>query len=156
MRTVITQKGLEVSFRLRQEVRASQEVRDSSPDILPRLSLPPSPPRMYKNRYFRLTSNPPPPRSPPLRKESRARHLYESTERERRLIEKHIQRKLQSQREHSTDCNITFTTIEDWPVPARERRRYLEGLKEEQEARYGKSWHWLHTKRFSHPVTGRK
>lgn len=153
MRTVITLKGLEVSFRLKQEVRSSQPSLETQISELPRLSQPASP---MRSRYFRLTSNPPKARSPPPRRESRARFLLQSTERERRLIEKHIKQKLQSQREHNTDCDITFSTIEDWPIPAQERRRYLQNLREEQDARYGKSWQWLQSKRFSLPTIARK
>lgn len=153
MRTVITLKGLEVSFRLKQEVRASQSSLATETRTLPQLSQPASP---MRSRYFRLTSNPPKQRSPPIRRESKARFRLQSTERERRLIDQHIQRKLQSQHEHNTDCHIAFTTIEDWPVPAQERSRYLRNLREEQEDRYGKSWGWLQTKRFSLPTIARK
>jgi len=153
MRTVITLKGLEVSFRLKQEVRASQSSLTTETTTLPRLSQPASP---VRSRYFRLTSNPPKARSPPIRRDSRARFRLQSTERERRLIDQHIQRKLQSQREHNTDCQIAYTTIEAWPVPAQERSRYLQSLREEQDERYGKSWVWLQSKRFSLPTIARK
>lgn len=158
MRTVITLKGLDVVYSFKKEQRDSQaslsvEEDSTQRGFLPMIKEPTSPRRMHESRYFRLVSSPPKPRSPPIRRESRAKYRLASTERSRQLIEQHIRRRVKEMHEHSCDYEFASVTIGDpLPSPEKERRRYIRNLREEQMRRYGKSWNWLDSKRFSVPT----